>query len=334
MYGIGFNHAAMPGPAFTGAALPAPGFGAAAYGGGFSVPAFHDMAPMQPERFINTHSGGVLLDKAGSPTARIPEGSFVDAKEGKLHGPDGKAIAVPEGGSFDLFDMPDVAELVSGYKAGVAAFDAMKAGGGKAMPMQQYPITAVDGQWGPGGVIALKGGGKPGMSGCGDHGATQVGGAAGSGMPVATKGGGPLHGLPPAQMMAQLTQLLNQMTAPGTTGMVAGVNGGGSLDAMSGAGSLGGMPGLQQSLQELVRTLRQLTMALQGTQAGGPATQAAPPKVDTKPATETTAPATTTTATTAAAGASGSGTGASTSASDSSTSTSTGSTSTSTSTST
>ncbi|MBW3567335.1 MAG: hypothetical protein KY410_05140, partial [Proteobacteria bacterium] len=82
--------------------------------------------------------------------------------------------------------------------------------------------------------------------------------------PMPTKGGGPIPGLPSPQMMAQLTQLLHQMGGPGMHGMVAGVNGGGSLDAMSGVGSLGGMPGLQHSLHELVRTLRQLTMALQG----------------------------------------------------------------------
>lgn len=370
MYGIGFNHLAGAVPAYPATALPAPGATAAGgFPASFAVPAFHAdpgfAMPSQPERFINAHAGGVLLDKAGSPTARIPEGSFVDAKEGRLHGPDGKLIAIPEGGSFDLFDMPDVAELVAHYKDGTAAFEALRGGGttvgGSAYPMQQYPPTSVDGQWGPGGVTPFKGGAAATKPGCDQHHTTQVGGARGSGMISRGTAYGPMRGgmMPPAKVLggggvpalaAQLQQALMQAhqlaggglhgPMPGAgaygrmPGMVAGVNGGGALDAMSATGPLGGMPGLQQSLQELVVTLRQLTMALQGTDGGGPAKQA-PPKVDaTKPATETSASATTTTAaTTATAGASGSGTSSPTSTDDSSGS-STDSTSTSTSTST
>src|SRR5262249_10704056 len=49
------------------------------------------------ERFVGSQMGGVIVGKDGEPAGRIPQGSFVDTKTGKIYGPDSKPITLPEG---------------------------------------------------------------------------------------------------------------------------------------------------------------------------------------------------------------------------------------------
>ena len=270
--------------------------------GGFALPAMAMPAgmampaPMAPERFASSMSGGVILGKDGAPAGRIPAGSFVDTKDGTIFGPDGKAIALPEGSTADFFDLPDVKELMEMNKAAAAGsarlaelYKAMAEGGGKTMsgpdgkPMDHASMmqSFVDGQWGPGGVTPMKGGGA---DGCGmDHGATtKAGGATATGTTAATTSSSPTSsttavagasGSGPAGSLASLTALitsvmdqLKRLTPTPTSG------GGGTLVAATGAATLGSTDALRLSVNDLVGVIAQLNVALEraGIRGGGP----------------------------------------------------------------
>lgn len=215
-------------------------------------------------RFINSTAGGVIVGSDGAIAGRVPAGSFVDAKDGKVYGPDSKPIAVPDGAKVDFFDMPDLDELLKQVR-----------GGGADAPDK---ALLVSGQWGPGGVTDFKGG-------------TQVGGAHGPGGcdmdhgPKATKAGGPGAS---AQTQRTLDQLGRSLAS--TMGRANPVLGGGLGSAVGGASSLGTIPSLQVSLEELVKTLTELTRALQATGGGTTTVQQgagqAPPKTTSTPSTD------------------------------------------------
>lgn len=238
------------------------------------------------ERFITSARGGVIVDKDGAPAGRVPAGSFLDRTTGKVYGPDSKPLEVPAGSSVDFFDLPDVHLLTS-----------VSGGGAGAPPKGVMPATpgthGILGQWGPGGITPIKGGGAG--AGCDmDHG-VPVG-------PMSTVAGGP----PPAalqQMHMQLQQLLAGMGAvpgghgsmmpPGLypprlpVGFSPAVHGGGLGTGVLGATGVGTVPSLQSALMELVATLNQLAQAVQASAMGGgpkPATPAAPTSAAPAPA--------------------------------------------------
>jgi len=98
--------------AATPAATPLPN-GIAPAGAGFDLAAFGAPGPamIAPERFVATMQGGVILGADGQPTGSVPANSFIDTTSGKVYGADGKPVAVPEGGSVDFFDLPDLDTL-------------------------------------------------------------------------------------------------------------------------------------------------------------------------------------------------------------------------------
>jgi hypothetical protein len=195
MSNVGFNGAAPLGCGMSGmqgaAGYPTPApyynpdgsidtfaipVGAQAFGAGAAI-------AMPAERFISTLTGGVIVGKDGEPAGRVPEGSFVDTKSGKLYGPDSKPITLPEGATVDFFDLPDLDQLVADAKAATGG------GSTESDPPETAPgkhTTGVMGQWGPGGFTPF----EPGTStvagmgeDCGmDHGAPgKVAGASGGG---------------------------------------------------------------------------------------------------------------------------------------------------------
>jgi hypothetical protein len=319
--GCGAPPAAMP-------AMPHPGTLAGVGGGhAFTMPAgpMPMPMPMEPERFVASSSGGLILDKDGAPSGRIAAGSFVDTKDGKVYGPDNKPIVLPEGSSVDFFDLPSIKQLMDDAKQ-MAAFAATANGSatgsgattapGKTIadPGPPPTKTAVDGQWGPGGVTDLKGGGatKP-DDGCDSmHGPTGPKGSGGSSH-HSTTAGGPTTTKATAATPTSQSALAAQLQAMATQlqSLVGGVSGGGASAAASGAATaatgashLGTLPGLHASLNDLVATLRQLTDVLASATKGGGIWQLPPPppKAPPTPAKPTTATptSTSTTATTAA----------------------------------
>lgn len=326
MASIGFNpnvpsHAGCGG-ATPGAPLPGPGkqpsglmtgrpamaagsFGfdpAFAFGGAAAMdPAFAMAMPAAAfgdERFISSMAGGVIVGKDGAPAGRIPEGSFIDTRDGKLYGPDSKPLTLPEGATADFFDLPDIEQLMADARAGRAAMEAMRAGTTTTAPGTMVggasgggapAKTEVAGQWGPGGVTDFKGGGPKvaGASGGGDascdagHGAPAAKGGGASGSTAVGGASGPFKAGGPAikgggadnlrSLTAQLEQGLASLTAMGVDpgGMRPGVLAGGPSTAVLGARGLGSPPSLQTSLMELVRTLEELARALQTTAVGG-----------------------------------------------------------------
>jgi hypothetical protein len=301
MAAIGSNsplpHAGCGGAPASAAAAPV-GMPVGFTGGAFAIPAYGMPAPAaaMPERFANSMSGGVILGKDGAPAGRIPAGSFVDTKDGTIFGPDGKTITLPEGSTADFFDLPDIKELIEMNKSAAAGAarmaelqKAMAEGGGKTMsgpdgkPMDHASMmqSFVDGQWGPGGVTPMKGGGD---AGCGmDHGATspatKAGGATSTDATGATaataattavagaSGGGPATTL--EALTAQITSLMEQvkrLTPTPTSG------GGGTLVAASGAATLGSTDALRLSVDDLVSVIAQLNVSLEriGVRGGGP----------------------------------------------------------------
>lgn len=293
MTGITPMHAGCATPTTTpvgGGALPGPRPMAPNPDGsdfGFAMPGPGMAIPMFQERFVSSMAGGVILDKDGAPSGRVPEGSFVDTKDGTIYGPDSKKLNVPEGATVDFFDLPDVKQLMADAKAGSmpSVLDSAEGGG----PAQKG--TIVGGQWGPGGVTHFPGGA---MAGCDMPGhapgkpTTSVGGVSGS---------GPLPNVLTLQLQAALqqlqhlqttmgggapskpSQLPSQMMPPGFPVSAGGVMAGGLPSAVAGASGIGMTPGLQSSLVNLVSVLRELTAALATTTAGG-----APGKISTLPA--------------------------------------------------
>ncbi len=281
---------AMPHPATvlnnSGFAIPAgfPGPGAIALPAlGMPIGA---MAMPAPERFASSMAGGVILGSDGAPTGRIPAGSFVDTKDGTIFGPDGKAMTLPEGSTADFFDLPDIKELMAMTRMATAeaerSAELMKAmgaattasgPGAKTTDRHSGMQSFVDGQWGPGGVTPIKGGGA--APGCDmDHGATtKAGGAAATGATAATAATsavGGVRGRPFEQLQLQLNALMDQirtLTPTPTSG------GGGTLVAATGASTLGSVDQLRLSVNDLISVVGQLNLALEaaGISAGGPA---------------------------------------------------------------
>lgn len=274
--GVGMNAAAF--------ALPAgfPGIPAMPAGMTMAMPAMGmplgmgaAMAMPAPERFASSMAGGVILGSDGAPTGRIPAGSFVDTKDGTIFGPDGKALALPAGSKADFFDLPDVKELVDMNRMATAEAARMaelaKAMGGgmttsgpgaKTGDHHSMMQSFVDGQWGPGGVTPIKGGGAPGCDM--DHGATTAAGTTPASSVAGASGGGPLGSL-----TSQITSLLDQirrLTPTPTSG------GGATLAASTGASALGSMDQLRASVNDLVGAIGQLNLALDaaGIRGGGP----------------------------------------------------------------
>lgn len=244
------------------AAMPRPGIG--------DLPTFRLPSPFEGERFISSRAGGVIIGADGAPAGRVPEGSFVDTKDGRIYGPDSKPLDLPEGATVDFFDLPDLDKLLEQVRAGgpgtgskdaktdSTTKDATSTGSGDDAATK----TAVDGQWGPGGVTEFKGGAKP--AGCDmDHG------------PTGTKGGGmPANVASLRRQMhdalAQLPQMLpTSMYPPAFPANGPGVLAGGPGSAVGGVHGLGTIPGLHASLMDLVKTLDELAKALQTTTAGG-----------------------------------------------------------------
>jgi hypothetical protein len=226
------------------------------------------------ERFISSEAGGLIIGKDGNVAGRVPAGSFLDAKDGKVYGPDSKPITVPEGGTVDFFDLPSIDQIMKDVRSGGGA----AAKGAKAVPAWDYafPQTMVDGQWGPGGVTSFKGGAAGSLVG-GMHGAGEDCGMDHGG-PSSTKAGGPGSANPgvPAQLQRMLEQQLAQLNGgygPFSAGAFRPVLGGGPGTAVAGARGLGSLPSLDFSLRELVLTLNELTAALAKTTGGGNASQ-------------------------------------------------------------
>jgi hypothetical protein len=356
----GWNTPMMTGPMITpgfsygfgpsAPAAPAPGFGAgyafAGYGmDGATVPAAATAIPQ--ERFATSMSGGVMLDKDGKPAGRVPENSFVDLKDGSVYGPDGKPLQLPEGGSVDFFDLPDIAMLQSDFAA--------TSGGGGSAKGAVGTNSFVNGQWGPGGITDLKGGSKAGHADCDSLPApgSKVGSSSGPGSKVGSsygpgsKGGGfGMNGV--AALQQQVSDALAQLgtLGVGMPGMMPSNVGGaygagpiGPMNALGGHGMIGMMPGrLEHSLSELVFVLRDLVSAMQQTTGGGaPAkpstdttqadstqTQAAKPTTETPETSTSTSTSDSSTSTSMSTGSGTTSTSTSTSTStDDSTSTST-----------
>lgn len=235
---------------------------------------------LRGDRFITSEAGGIVLDKGGEVAGRVPAGSFVDAKSGKVYGPDSKPITLPEGATVDFFDLPDLDDLLKQVRGG----GALAAGAYPAGPFEGL----VDGQWGPGGVTAFKRGATPlPAEGCGmDHG------------PATSKAGGPRGnaGALNSQLHQGLSQLQNM--GVGIGGPMSGrafpgshmfhpVWGGGPATAVGGQKGLGSLPSLDASLKELVITLNELTAALAKTASAGktePKTE--PAKTESTPSSE------------------------------------------------
>ena len=190
------------------------------------------------ERFVASSAGGVILDKAGAPAGRVPAGSFIDTKDGKVYGADGKAITLPEGGSVDFFDLPDLGTLRNEANGG----------GHLGAPGK----SAVDGQWGPGGITPIKDGLAP-IKGGGNAFAPIVG-VHGSSNPIAA-------------MLQQLEKAMESLRGLMPMATVGG--GGAASSAVAGAQSAGKPPTLQSSLDELIQTLMQLSRSMSTTGGGG-----------------------------------------------------------------
>jgi hypothetical protein len=260
---------------------------------------------MAPERFVSSMAGGVMLDSSGAPSGRVPEGSFVDLKDGKIYGPDSKPLSIPTGSTVDFFDLPSVEDLQKEHAAMGEMYEQMKAGGGTTVgdkgsaPGKGAVTTAVDGQWGPGGTTSFGGGQDSSTA------TSKVGGASGTGTDAAPiKGGGAAAS---AAGLASIMQALQTAMAQiagltgGTAPAVAGTSGGGATDAVAGTSKIGTVPSLQSSLDELVKTLKVLVDVIRTskiTGGGAPAkTETAPAKTESAPAKTETAPAKTETAT-------------------------------------
>jgi hypothetical protein len=238
------------------------------------------------ERFVPSEAGGLIIGKDGDVAGRIPAGSFVDVKDGKVYGPDSKAIELPEGASVDFFDLPSIDELKTQARGGGPA-----AKGAKAHPEWSYafPQTAVDGQWGPGGVTSFKGGAKDSQVG-GMHGAGEDCGMDHGG-PTSTKAGGATGTAVPAGLQRMLEQQLAQLNGgygPFAAGAFRPALGGGPGTAVAGARGLGSLPSLDASLRELVLTLRELTDALAKTAGGDNSTTQTGTQTGTQTSTEST----------------------------------------------
>ena len=235
---------------------------------------------IQGDRFITSEGGGIIIGKDGEVAGRVPAGSFVDAKSGKVYGPDSKPITLPEGATVDFFDLPDLDDLLKQVRGGGDAI-------AKAYPAPGKLGSFVDGQWGPGGVTAFKGGAAAlPAEDCGmDHG------------PATSKAGGP--GSNVGALNHQLDHGLDMLKGMGVNvhGPFSGrdfpgnqmfhpVWGGGPATAVNGAKGLGSLPSLDSSLKELVITLRELTEALAKTTAGGKTEQKTEPaKTESTPST-------------------------------------------------
>jgi hypothetical protein len=269
--------------------LPSPGIPAGFVGGGFAIPTFGAAAAvaMPVERFASSMSGGVILGKDGAPAGRIPAGSFVDTKDGTIFGPDGKQLTLPEGATVDFFDLPDIKELVEMNRAATGG-GTTKGSGPDAKDHAAMMQSFVDGQWGPGGVTPIKGGGTEGCDM--GHAATASGPAtkAGGATAVAGASGNPTINSLNAQIQ-KLMDEVRRITPTSTSG------GGATLAASTGAAQLGSIDLLRLSVNDLVGAIGQLNVALADVVRGGGPGQApvqipgAPPKVE-PPKTSTTPP--------------------------------------------
>jgi hypothetical protein len=303
MVNFGFNANALPlgygmqagygyGSPFTGARVNGGG-------SGFSIPAYASTSAAAGERFVSSQSGGVILDSSGAPAGRVPAGAFVDVTTGTVYDSEGKQVAIPEGGGVDFFDLPDIAVLTQAYQQASGGGAATGKGGDESSAAganaKGWDPSLVAGQWGPGGVTDLKGGGTATqqMAGCEHDHSSAVGGAKGGGVPAgkdtavagASGGGDTAAGIdaanPLASVLGALTPAIQQLQSllqsqianiagggKGTFGLpstsVAGASGGGgATQAASGAGGLGTTPSLDQSLAELVSVLKQLVTEMQ-----------------------------------------------------------------------
>jgi hypothetical protein len=243
-----------------------------------------DAGEIHGDRFISSEAGGIIIGKDGDVAGRVPAGSFVDAKSGKVYGPDSKPITLPEGATVDFFDLPDLDDLLKQVRGG----GAMAAGA--AYPAGKFD-SMVDGQWGPGGVTSFKGGAHAAAAAgedCGmDHGPTGSK-AGGPGSNVAALDHQLQHGL--AQLQNMGLELPDPRTMPMPGHPHYGPMGGGFGSAVNGARGLGSLPSLDSSLKELVITLRELTEALAKTTAGGPPAKTEPAKTESSPSTTSSSP--------------------------------------------
>lgn len=266
--------AAAPGALPALPAIPV-GFGAG-FGAAFA------MQMGAPERFVSSMQGGVVLDKQGAPAGRVPEGAFVDMQDGKIYGPDSKPLAIQEGSTIDFFDLPSIEDLQKEFTSMTEAYKESSAQGGgttvgdkSSAPGKDATMkTAVDGQWGPGGVTDLKGGAAGTDAACGmDHGTTTRPAAKGGGQ-AGTLVGGASGAAAPAGLAAIMQSLQTAMTqitslTTGIPNSVAGASGGGASDAVSGTDKLGTIPTLQSSLDELIATLKELVDVIRTSQLTG-----------------------------------------------------------------
>lgn len=210
----------------------------------------------QPERFASSQMGGVILGADGTPMGRIAPGSFVDLKDGRVYDPQGKAVSLEKGATVDFFDLDDIQNMTSSYKATTAH---TAGGGGKGS-------TPTYGQWGPGGLTNFNGGMD--HSSCAAGSSTSTGGSTKGGGANATGGTAGTY----SNLYSQLQQSMQNLSA-----MFGALGGGGSMPAMGngfdsmgakgamgGYGMMGMMPArLEHSLHQLVFTLRDLVNSLQ-----------------------------------------------------------------------
>ncbi len=254
-------------------------------GGGFPIVSIGATAPaaIGPlERFVSSQSGGVIIGEDGAPAGRLPEGSFVDTKDGTIYGPDSKPITLPEGSTADFFDLPDIAQVVAQAKDTATAMaaattavgladtkgsspDAKDAAAGHASMMQSF----VDGQWGPGGITPIKGG-APG--GCDmDHAgpATKIGGSTPGGATTAVAGAsGPGIGTGNGMLDSLNTQIMAVVDQVRRL-MPTATSGGATLVAAQGASTLGSVDALRLSVDDLVGAIGLLTRTLHRAGIGG-----------------------------------------------------------------
>ncbi|MCW2922860.1 MAG: hypothetical protein JWM98_264 [Thermoleophilia bacterium] len=280
MAGGGAAAAGFPTPAFAAAGpYAASAFGGGGFGGGFgsvfgggfgddfgaAYPAPAPVPAGNPERFVSSMQGGVILGADGNPAGSVPAGSFVDTKTGNVFGADGKAITLPAGGSVDFFDLPTVEEL--------------RGGGATAVPAAAYPATAAfpTGAFAPGSTNELQaqaahaaalasamGGGAP-MK-------TSVGGMWGPGQGAPMKMGGMHHPMP-----AWMPQQMGPTTSAG-----------GALGSVAGARGIGMPATLESSMAELIATLKALTEAMAKTAAASTTAGGAAATTTSTPATTST----------------------------------------------
>ncbi len=305
-------------PVHSGCGAPAspataPNPNAQLVGGGFTLPA---AVAVPAERFASSMTGGVILGRDGAPAGRIPANSFVDTRDGSIYGPDGKAITLPEGSTVDFFDLPDIVQLMADAKASASGGGQAKGSGpdakgsGPDAKGSGDTHSHVDGQWGPGGVTPIKGGGAEGCDS--GHGsataagpATKAGGATGTttgstgttstgtttgstgttstGTTTAVAGASGGGATSQADVLAQLTKSITdimeqvrRLTPTSTSG------GGATVAATTGAAQLGSTDLLRLAVHDLVGAVGQLNgeLARLGIRGGGPVQFPVPPGKD------------------------------------------------------